>query len=220
MDAIPWLLVGGIWLLNLFISWFNARQVGLVWAETKQMGGLERVVVWSGAVMSASGFSWCYLIALLLGAFTTQPYWIPLAREILEEPQLTQLLTAEAVTAGLSLGYLVLIPGILLSGLVIWVHSLVAAWRRRDLPSMGVAAWNTYAQVHNTMGAMRGMPEAADAVKSFFAPRGGSRNGAAAVVVLALVVLALLAGVLTTWAIINHYAGRAQLPERREEAAA
>lgn len=210
MEQVPWLIIGAIWLLNLFISWWNARQVGLVWAETKQMQGLERVVVWSGAVMSASGFSWCYLIALVLGAYGSQPYWLPEGRE--------PIFTPEVAIVSLQLGYLVLIPGILLSGLVIWVHSLVAAWRRRDLPSMGVAAWNSYAQVHNTMNAMRGMPEAFNAVKSFFSGRGDARAKGAGLVIL-LVVVAVVSGVLTTWAIINHYAGRAKIA-RPDEAVA
>ena len=213
MDQVQWslLLVGAVLLLNLLISWWNARQVGLVWAETKEMGGLERLVVWSAAIMSASGFSWCYLFVFVFGAYGTQPYWLAEGKP--------PILTAETIQIAFQLGYLLLVPAVLLTGLVIWVHSLVAAWRRRDLPSMGVAAWNTYAQVHNTMSAMRGMPEAWDAVRSFFASRGDAR-GKAGALIIALVVAAIIAGVLTTWAIINHYAGRASIPERRESAAA
>ncbi len=57
-----------IWLLNFAISAWNAYAVGRAWVETKVAGGWPRFMAWMGAIMSASGFSWCYLFLLVLGA--------------------------------------------------------------------------------------------------------------------------------------------------------
>ena len=127
------------------------------------------------------------------------------------------ILTEKALLAGFSLGYLIIIPGILFSGLMIWLDSLVQAWRRRDLPSMGVAAWNTYAQIHNTYSAYQGMGGALDSVADFF--KGGKKDGkgAAGLLIILLVVLAICGGILTTWGIISHYAGSEPLPEPSDQ---
>lgn len=210
-----WLVVG-VWCLNLFISWWNARVTGLSWAEANEMGGFTRLLIWCGGIMSACGFTWCYLIAFTFGAYITQPAWIGAARELLEQPQLTALLTEESVTAVFQLGYVMLIPVIILSGIVIWAHSVAQAWRRKDLASIGIAGYNTYAQGHNMYNAMRGLPEAFSGLRGFFSGRGG--RGAGGAIVFLLVAVALLAGVLTTWAIVNHYAGKGDLPEPRESA--
>ncbi len=131
------------------------------------------------------------------------------------------MLDEEALKAGLSLGYLVTVPGLLFSGLFIWIHSLVEAWRRRDLASMGVAGWNTFAQLHNTYSAMRGMPEAWGTVTDFFgsASKGGDAKGKGGLLVILLVVLAIIGGILTTWGIINKYAGSVPLPKHDREVA-
>ena len=192
-------------LINFAISYWNARVVGTVWIETKEMGGIARFMAWMGAIQSASGFSWCYLFILLVGAQYAEPFF--------RNANQPQILTNEAIRAGFSLGYIVLIPGILFSGLAIWIQSLVQAWRERDLPSMGAAAWNTFAQIHNMASAMRGMPEAFGSVKDFFGGESDSDDdsdgakGKAIILVLILVIVAIIGGVMTTWAIINQYAG-------------
>src|SRR5580704_6802900 len=106
------LLVGLVWLLNFAISAWNAYAVGKSWVEARVAGGWPRVMCWSGAVMSASGFTWCYLILFCLGA-----YWLG----YLDETRLS---------VALDLGYIVLIPGILLSGLMITLDSWARAFRR------------------------------------------------------------------------------------------
>lgn len=184
-----------ILVLNLGISWWNARVTGLMWAESKYYGGWSRLMAWSGAVMSASGFTWCYLIILMIGGHYIEPIFAGPEHEII--------LTKEAVTAGLSLGYLIIIPGVLISGLLIWVESLVQAWKQRDFPSVAVAGWNTFAQIHNMYSAMKGIPEAFSKVSEFFLK--GDKKGSGLIILL--VVLALISGVLTTWSIINKYAG-------------
>ena len=44
-------------LVNLVISFFNARSCGKVWAESKAIGGWFRACVWAGAIMAAFGFT-------------------------------------------------------------------------------------------------------------------------------------------------------------------
>jgi hypothetical protein len=180
--------------------------------ETKHIGGWRRFMSWMGAIMSASGFTWCYLVILLFGGYYAQSGFI--------QPGHAPILTEHELQAGFSIGYLILIPGILFSGLMIWLDSLIQAWRRRDLPSIGIAAWNTYAQIHNTYSAFSGISGALKSIKGTFGK--GSKNGAkglALVLIIVLVVFAIFGGVFTTWGIISHYAGTEPLPSRRPEQA-
>jgi len=203
LNQIPWFLIALVWVVNFAISWWNARAVGLMWVETKEMGGFPRFMTWMGWIMSASGFTYCYLIVLLFGAFYAQPAFL--------KPGEPMLLTPADIQAGFALGYLIIMPGVLFSGLMIWVDSLVTAWRRRDMASMGTAAWNTFAQVHNTYSAIKGTPEALRAVGELFKGKGDGR-AKALMLVIVLVVMAVVSGILTTSAIVGHYAGTRPLP--------
>lgn len=203
LEQIPWLIIGIVWILNFAISWWNARVVGLVWVETKQMGGLPRFMTWMGWIMSASGFTWCYLVVLLFGAYYAQP--------ALLEPGEPMILQPQDIMGGFALGYLIIMPGVLFSGLMIWIDSLVQAWQRRDMASMGRAAWNTFAQVHNTYSAIEGTPEALRAVGKLFEGRGNDK-GKALLLIIILVIMAVVSGILTTSAIVGHYAGSRPLP--------
>jgi hypothetical protein len=62
----------------------------------------------------------------------------------------------------MQLGYILLIPGILSSGMVITLDSWARAYRRRTIGSLGRAAWNTYAQIHNTYHAFSDIDKAFD----------------------------------------------------------
>jgi len=194
----PYLLIGLVWLLNFGISIWNAYTVGKAWAEARAVGGWPRVMCWSGAVMSASGFSWCYLIFLVLTAY----YY--------------QLIDDTTLNVSLSLGYIILIPGILMAGLVITVDSWGRAFRQGGFLNYGMAAYNTYAQIHNTYSAITGFGEAFRSVSNFFGKGGGDRDrkSSGLVVVILLVGVALAAGVLTTTFIIWRTAGTTPLPAR------
>jgi hypothetical protein len=197
------LLIGLVWLLNLAISIWNAYAVGKSWVEAKAAGGWPRVMCWSGAVMSASGFSWCYLILLGFAAYKL---------EAISDAQFA---------VALNLGYILLIPGILLSGLMITLDSWARAFRQGGLLNYGAAVYNTYAQIHNTYSAVIGFGDAFRSVRDFFGQGGKSdrdgddkdRNFGWVVVVL-LVAAALAAGVLTTTFIIWRVAGTTPLPPR------
>ena len=195
----PFLLVGLVWLLNLGISAWNAYAVGKAWAEARAAGGWPRVMCWSGAVMSASGFTWCYLILLALVA-----YWLG----FLDENQ---------IGVGLDLGYILLIPGILLSGLMITLDSWSRAFRRGGFLNYGLAVYNTYAQIHNTYSAITSFGGAFGNVRRFFGRSRGrdDRDGSTGLVLVILLVgLALAAGILTTTYIIWRTAATTPLPDR------
>jgi hypothetical protein len=187
-------LVAFVWILNLGISLWNAYAVGKCWVEAKHAGGWPRFMAWMGAVMSASGFTWCYLLLLALVA-----WWL-------------EWLTPEAIGVMINLGYVLLIPGILFSGLMITVDSWARAYRERTLGSFGTAAYNTFAQIHNTYYAVRDFGQALRSVTGFFRDSGKSRGGSdrdnsgAVVLVVILVLLALFGGILTTAAIIQRVA--------------
>jgi hypothetical protein len=183
-----------MWLLNFGISAWNAYAVGTAWVEARVVGGWPRVMCWCGAVMSATGFSWCYLILLVLGAYQYQ------------------YINLEQRDIALSLGYIVLIPGMLMSGLVITVDSWARAFRRGGFLNYGIAAYNTYAQIHNTWSAINTFPAAFGRVRGYFSDRDNRDNKSGLVVVILLVAVALAAGVLTTTLIIWLTAGSRPLP--------
>ncbi len=173
--------------LNFGISWANAYFVGRSWADSKAVGGWPRFMVWCAAIMSASGFSWVYLIVLVVIA------------------NLTGLLMPAYALLAIQLGYVILIPGILFTGLAIWIDSLTTAWRRRDFGSVAVAGWNTYAQIHNTYRAASAFPEFIGDIGKAFG-KGGDAKGKAGLLVILLVIVALTGGILTTVAIVRKTA--------------
>lgn len=208
-----YLIIVCIWLLNFGISVWNAYAVGSSWAETKTAGGWPRFMAWMGWIMSASGFSWCYLIVLAIGAHELGVPWF-----VDGQLQSLTLPTRETIVA-IQIGYLLIIPGILFSGVAIMLDSWARAWRERTFSNMGTAAWNTYAQIHNTYEAIHGFGDAFASVAEYFTSRKSSSDddddkngGAILVLMLAIVALALLGGVLTTSAIVSVAAGRTALP--------
>lgn len=202
-----------IWLLNFGISTWNAWAVGSCWAETKAAGGWPRFMAWMGWLMSASGFTWCYLIVLAIGAHEIGVPWMASG-----ELQTLKLPARETMVA-LQLGYLIIIPGVLFSGVAIMLDSWVRAWRERTFANIGTAAWNTYAQIHNTYEAVSGFGDAFASVMEYFTSSKAESDdddgnaGALLVLLIAIVALAILGGVLTTSAIVSVAAGRTPLPK-------
>jgi hypothetical protein len=189
-----------VWVLNFAISVWNAYAVGKVWVEARHAGGWHRFMCWMGAVMSASGFTWCYLSFLVLTASYFQ--WV----------------TEEQAMACLNLGYILLIPFILFAGYAITLDSWVQAYRRGGFLNYGAAAWNTYASIHNTYSAWQNLGGAFTSLGNFFGgdrKRGRDSDGDGAggiVIVILLVALALLGGVITTAVIIRRFAATEPLP--------
>src|SRR5262245_19690912 len=124
--------------LNLVISWLNARTCGRAWIEARALGGSIRVLVWCGAVQSAIGFSPVFLFPLIFAANGLFPGYF----------------TTGDLNGMVSLWYISIIFPALGTGLIITIESWIRAYRERSLSSMGVAAYNAFAQIHNTMGAI------------------------------------------------------------------
>lgn len=181
--------------LNVAISLWNAYATGKAWVEAKYTGGWPRFMTWMGAIMAASGLSWCILFLVIVGAVSIG--W----------------LTPSWGEVGLDLGYILIIPGVLFSGLMITVDSWARAFRTRKILDFGVAGYNSFAQVYNTYNAVRGVGPAFGKVFEAFAGKGKKSGGA---LVLILVVFALAAGTLITAAIIHHVAASSPLPSYQE----
>jgi hypothetical protein len=149
-----------------------------------------------GAVMSASGFTWCYLSFLALTA--AHFGW----------------LTEEQVMAALNLGYILLIPFILFSGYAVTLDSWAQAYRRGGFLNYGAAAWNTYASIHNTYSAWRNMGGAFASLGNLFGKgrRDRDESPSPIILVILLVALALLGGIITTAVIIRRVAATDPLP--------
>lgn len=189
-------LVVLIWFVNFGISIWNAYAVGLAWVETKHNGGWPRVMAWSGAVMSACGFSWCYLIVLAFAAHGME--WLDL----------------DSILLMLRFGYVLLIPAILSSGMTIMLDSWARAYRTRRLRDIGTAAWNTFAELHDVYNAIQNYDSAFGSVVDAFRKGGSSddKTGCSGLILVTILVfLALFGGILTTMVIINRVAGNQPL---------
>jgi hypothetical protein len=195
--GIGYVIFALVWVLNFAISVWNAYAVGKVWVEARHEGGWHRFMCWMGAVMSACGFTWCYLSFLALTASYFD--WI----------------SEQQMKAALNLGYVLLLPFILFAGYAITLDSWAQAYRRGGFLNYGAAAWNTYASIHNTYSAWRNLGGAFSSLGEFFGGRRSSRDGdgpGPVIIVILLVVFALLGGILTTAAIIRRVAATDPLP--------
>jgi hypothetical protein len=182
--------------LNFGISWFNAWSVGRSWNETRAVGGVAHFMAWCGAVMSASGFTWCYLVLLtLINSVLPVDYRLP-----------------EKYAEGMfHLGYLIIIFPILGSGLAITVQSWAHFWRNRNFKNGALAGWNTFAQVYNTYQSIKTVPQSLSFVSDLFKSDGKRRGkddarGQLIMLMVVLVVLAVMGGVLTTALVIRSTA--------------
>lgn len=201
-----------IWLVNFGISWLNAFSVGNVWDASKAKGGLALFMSWMGAILAASGFTWCMMLPLgFLGSRIPMQIFADVDKGEVLPGMLFDPTTLEAFY---ELGYMVIIFPILGSGLSL----TVMAWRslalRRAKGEAGVqdyaiAGWNTFAQVQNTYSAVRLIPGVLDNLEGFFSAssKGSSKSKKGSeivmIAVLAGVVVAVIGGVLITYSIIQ-----------------
>ena len=192
-----------IMLLNLTISYFNARSCGRVWAESKAIGGWFRLVVWAGAVMAAAGFTSVYVLGIA---------YIAVSSGFLPQSMIKSLA---------SLSYIVIIIPVLCSGVIITLESWIAFAREKSLMNLGVAGWNTFAQGYNIYNAVNSFGDAWDTVAKGFGiltddidDDSDSNN----LKVILLVALALLAGIVTTAIIIKKYTATLPVSEAVRDA--
>lgn len=186
------LFIVGLLALNGFISWWNCKVVGGIWVEARKLGGFMRVLAWCGAVQSAVGFSSVLIFGLAFAALAFG--YLP----------------KEYANAAISLWYLLIIVPAIGTGLIITVHSLITAWRERNIANMGVAAWNTFASGLNIYNAFEGIPNAWEAVSEVLGGKGKKDDSKAALLIL-IVVVAIAGGILITMGLIRHYAAQTKL---------
>jgi len=189
--------------LNFGISWWNARACGRAWEESRAIGGWIRVVVWCGAIQSAIGFSSVFMLPLVFLAHAAFP----------------DTFTSETLNGALNLWYVTIIFPALGSGLALTIESWIAAYRERSLMTIGIAAYNTLAQVHNTLGAIGSFGPAFRSVGDMFSSVVTSKDDAkgkagllGAMLAVAVVAIALFAGTILTAVLIRRYAGTVPLP--------
>lgn len=179
--------------LNLLISFSNARTVGLVWCESKAIGGWVRLLVWCGAIQSAVGFTSVYMvigifIAYYIGYFSSQDMLL-----------------------FLNFTYVLIIIPAIGSGFVVMLNSWMYLYRERSLSSLGVAGWNTFAQFHNMYRAYNSFGPALKSIGSAFSGKRSRNSKNAGILLLAILVIML--GIITTTVIVRRYAGTLELPE-------
>ncbi|WP_244118700.1 hypothetical protein [Burkholderia gladioli] len=186
-----------ILVLNFGISWFNCWSVGGIWTEARQLGGWIRIVAWSAAIQSAIGFS--SVIGALIGYALYATGHLP----------------PVAARAASSLWYVIVIVPALGTGLVLTIQSWIVAFRTKRFLDMGIAAYNTFAQVKNMADAFESIPQAFSAIVDLFkADEKDDGGGAMVLAVIGLVACSLLGGVLLTSVLIKRYSRRLALPAR------
>jgi hypothetical protein len=176
-------------LWNFGISWLNCWFVGKTWAESKAVGGWTRLVTWSAAVMGACGFVWCNL--LVIGYAASTHVGILPHKYQLTDPYLELLW---------EMGYAIVIFPILGSGLAIWADSLKQAYKNRDMLSVGVAGYNTFAMAHNAYEAAEFLPTVFEKIGNSLED---SDNKAAMLVIYTVLALSVGIGVGLAYYIIH-----------------
>jgi hypothetical protein len=189
-----------IWCLNLGISIWNAYATGKVWVEAKHAGGVHRFMAWMGYIMASLGFSWDILVLVVILL------------------QSLGKISPDQATLLLQTGYVLLVPGFLFSGYAIMFQTWANAYRNHSVVNMGVAAYNTYANIHNTFNAIDSFPKAFGSVfKSF---TGGSGKSKANGLILLVAVLCVLSGFIIAALIVHRVAASdTQVPARARAAA-
>lgn len=188
-----------ILVLNVAISWWNCYVVGSAWKDAKVFGSrFDMALLYSAAFQSVAGFS----VPILLALTWVVTAWMGSGND----PSLTQSEIKQVWEGVFSLWYVGMIIPIVGTGMIIWVHSVKVAYEQRDLASIGVAGYNTIAQISNTVSMFNNLGPAMDGVGSLF--KGNSKNTLPLLVIM-LVIVALLSSLLLTVHLIQYYAKRA-----------
>jgi len=188
----PILFTGIMLVVNFGISWFNARNVGRIWSESKQIGGGARVLAVSGYIMAIAGFTMVYSVLLIILTSWVAPYLGYLSPE--QADMLLQLVS--------DLSYVLIILAIIPTGIIIWINSLITFWKRKSLRNGGIAAWNTFAMVSNVVSASRNLPSAIGRIAGTMK----NQRGNSAVILLAIIIVlcAILGGFFTASTIMHR----------------
>ncbi len=198
--------------LNFVISCWNAFVSGMYWTEKRDLPAHIRFLIWCGAAMAVIGFFIVYAVVIV---FVTQQIH---AFEFLAKVFLKRALEPEEVTLIVQNVFdlansLIIVP-LLGIGAAITAHSLSQAWKRKDALSIGVAAYNSFAMVHNVTTAARVLPKAIASLGN-----GLRKNKSFGyIVILALpLILSLGGAIFTTAAIMRASDAKYQLGDMRPD---
>lgn len=189
------LLFSIIMVVNLFIAWANTRACGLMWDASKQGSLWPRLVLWSGIIQSAIGFTLAYYCVIVMIAMATGRYPPALARY-----------SGDVLTIGIA------VP-MLGSGLILTIQAWKSFLADKSLGNGLAAAWNTGAQVNNTVELGKGVFES---IGDLFSSRDkDNQQGQLIMLAVLLVVVAALLGAITTALLVQHYIRQARLENRQ-----
>lgn len=188
-----------VWLLNFSISILNAWGCGKSWTETKAVGKFPHLLNWCGAIMSAIGFTWCYLIIAGWAGYT-----IPFDHKVHGVTVNSPYFDEKDLSFLFDMGYAVIIVPLIGSGMVITVNSWCVAWRNRTFGDGAIATYNTFAMYNNIYSAVTESAGVFGRISSYSKSSSSSsdsddKKG----YILLLVVFCFIGGVLTTKWIIK-----------------
>jgi hypothetical protein len=110
-------------------------------------------------------------------------------------------------------GYVILAPAILFSGYAIMFQSWANAYRNHTVPNLGIAAYNTYANIHNTFNVIDNFPKALGSVAKAFTGGSGKNKGSGLIVFAAI--LCVLSGFIVAALIVHYVVARGtEVPDR------
>lgn len=170
--------------INLVISYFNAYYVGKNWIDAKYIGGWQYILLWCAGIMSACGFTSCYsfIIFPILHSFN--------------------IISDATYILSFKIEYLMIIFPILGSGIMIWLNSIIVAFKERTFGSIGTAAWNSYAMFHNSSSAITTIPNFINDILDDSSDSEGGNSIGIFAFLLCLIVASL--GIFTTIFIIRR----------------
>lgn len=171
--------------LNLLISWLNARACGYGWRDMSESGFWSRLVIWSALIQSAIGFTLAYYILVVFIAIAAG-----------KAPPALVHYTNDILVIGIT------VPA-LGSGLILMVNSWRDFLAEKSLMNGGVAVWNTVAQVRNSVELGNAF---FSSITDLLTPKSkDDQQGKLLLLAFMLVALAAMLGVLTTYRVFNHY---------------
>ena len=185
------LIMLGLLALNFGISWCNAKNVGKIWSESKQIGGGTRVLAVVGYAMAVVGFTMVYVTILIALIAVIGPMTGYLSSD--DTQYLLSLIS--------NMSYILTATAIIPLGIIAWINSLIRFWKNKSLRTGGIAAWNTFANVRNVINASRNMPSAISRLTSSLKKSDG--KGGLVILAIIVVLCAILGGYFTASAIVK-----------------
>jgi hypothetical protein len=177
--------------LDIAVAWWNCYSVAQIWNERTTT--FESLLKWSAVIQSVAGFSVpivLLLTAIYTGIFADSAY-VPMVQQGVA-----------------NLWYAMVVIPVVGSGFIIWGHSVREAIRNRSAANIGVAAYNTVAQVSNTASMLSSLGDVFSGLGDLF--DGDSFPFAIVLIVVGIVLVSIFSSIFFTLWLIGHYANKAR----------